>query len=992
MLQFTAAFGFGQQSGSIQGTVKDADFDAPLVGAKVELVETRTSVETGARGGYSFPDVAPGSYTLVFSKSGYTRSLREVAVLAGQLSDADAELEGDFTDLDEFVVEPVFQIGGGSELGLLNLRSESPSLLDSISADLMKRSGVSDAGDAVKRIAGATVTEDSTPVVRGLPDRYVPSLVNGVRLPSANEDKRAVELDQFSTAVVESIQIAKTFTPDQQGDGSGGVVNVITKAIPDQPVFSISASSSYNSQVTNEGSFLSYEGGGVGGLGQQAGDRGPQLDNLGDNWEGAVGVSDSAASAPRDYKISSAIGGSRGYDNGAKVGGFLSLYYERDSAFFDNGVDNSLWLRDRDEGLIPQVRGSGSVQAGDFQTALFDIVQGSQQVQWGGTASAGVEFDDHAFGLTYLHSHTAEDRATLAEDTRGKEFYFPGYDPNDPGGPGNVGGDLDQVSTAPYLRTHTLEYTERTTGSLQLRGDHTFDVDPIPLGESFRMLDPELNWVLSSSFADLNQPDKRLFGAIFRPRSFVPGGAGPPVINDPFFESFRPADNVNLGNLQRTFKKIEEDSTQGAMDLKLPFEQWDEHEGYLKFGAFEDRVDRAFTLDNFSNGNDPNSTYFADYGQFWTDIWQDQDHFIDEQLTDVDYDGEINISAWYSMFDMPLSETFNVIGGVRFESTDINVNLSPEEEALWVPPGGTSIANLGEGEGDAEFSSNNALPAISAVYQVTPDVTLRGAYSKTIARQTFKELVPIVQQDFLGGPIFIGNPNLELANLDNYDLRVDYRPSDSTFLSASYFLKHIENPIENIQRVVNFGFTTPVNYPEGELSGIELEARQGLGDFAEILDGFAIGANATFIDSEVTFPDAELQQIDLTGVGFDQTTRDATNAPEFLYNVYMTYDLEDFGTQFGLFYTVQGDTLLAGDSTSQNNFIPAVYQREFGTLNLSIGQRLTKHLNLRIQAKNLTNPTIETVYRSSLLESDATRSSFTRGVEYSIGLSANYSF
>jgi hypothetical protein len=37
-----------------------------------------------------------------------------------------------------------------------------------------------------------------------------------------------------------------------------------------------------------------------------------------------------------------------------------------------------------------------------------------------------------------------------------------------------------------------------------------------------------------------------------------------------------------------------------------------------------------------------------------------------------------------------------------------------------------------------------------------------------------------------------------------------------------------------------------------------------------------------------------------------------TNAPEHLYNVFLTYDVRATGTQLGLFYTVQGDTLVAG--------------------------------------------------------------------------------
>jgi outer membrane receptor protein involved in Fe transport len=68
-----------------------------------------------------------------------------------------------------------------------------------------------------------------------------------------------------------------------------------------------------------------------------------------------------------------------------------------------------------------------------------------------------------------------------------------------------------------------------------------------------------------------------------------------------------------------------------------------------------------------------------------------------------------------------------------------------------------------------------------------------------------------------------------------------------------------------------------------------------------------------------------------------------------------------------------------------------VYQKEFGTLNFSINQRLTRHLTLRFQAKNLTNPTIEEVYRSDFTGDDLTNTSFTRGVEYALSISASYS-
>ena len=84
---------------------------------------------------------------------------------------------------------------------------------------------------------------------------------------------------------------------------------------------------------------------------------------------------------------------------------------------------------------------------------------------------------------------------------------------------------------------------------------------------------------------------------------------------------------------------------------------------------------------------------------------------------------------------------------------------------------------------------------------------------------------------------------------------------------------------------------------------------------------------------------------------------------------------------------------MTGDSVGQiSNYIPAVYQKAFGNLNFSVNQRLSQHFSLKLQAKNLTNPTIEEVYRSDFTGPDVTNTSYTRGIEYALSLSANFSF
>ncbi len=987
LVGFIASAASAQQVGSIRGIVYDKDFDAPLPLATVTITETGAKVSATEQGNFVFADLPPGRYTLSFVKDGYTRELkRDVVVTAGQLTEVDASLAGDFADMEEFVVEDL-QIGGASEAGLLRLRFESPALMDSIGADLISRAGASDAAAALRLVSGATVQDGKFAVIRGLPDRYVSSQLNGVRLPSADEDTRAVELDLFPAAIIESIQVSKTFTPDQQGDASGGAVNVVLKGIPDETIFQIKGQVGYNTQVSNRSDFLTYEGAGFHYWGGSAESREPQP--VGESWTGAVGVM--PGDSPLDYKWSFDAGGKLEED-GIRIGGYSSFFYERDSAFYDNGLDNALWVENPGAPMTPQYS-QGTPEQGDFRTKLFDVTQGSALVQRGWLGTAGVETENNQLAVTYLYSQVSEDVATLNEDTRGKAYYFPGYDVNNPTGPGN---SPEQRTSAPYIRTETLEYSERTTQSLIFNGQHTLPVGNFEVGDSFTLQPPEFDWTIATSSASLSQPDKRQFGSIYLPASLNPGAPPfvPPFAIEQEQTQFKPDANFLLGNLQRTYKDIDEDSNQVFANLKLPFTQWSESEGYLKFGIFDDRVTRKFNQESYSNFNEESASFQQPFSTFWSASFPNEVHPISAgpPFVDVDYDGEQKISATYAMADIPLTSFMNVIGGARFESTDIGIVNYPEENATWFPPGSLSPTALTPGAADVDLQQDDILPSIGLVIEPLDWATVRLAYSETIARPVFKELTPIQQQEFLGSDVFIGNPDLMISNVQNYDIRLDLTPFEGGLISASYFYKEIQNPIEYVQRVAGFTYTTPVNYPKGRLSGVEIEIRQDLGTFWEPLSGFAIGGNATFIDSKVFLPADEIADFAAPGVQVDLTSRDMTGAPEYLYNLFATIDAPETGTQLGLFYTVKGDTLLAGAGESDGNFVPSIYSTEFGTLNFTISQKLGAYFKITFQAKNLTDPTFEEVYRSPAIGGDVLRRSFTSGIDLSIALTAEFTF
>lgn len=966
--------GFAQQAGGIRGTVQDKEFDAPLAAAQVLIVETGAKTAASDEGSFVFSEVLPGKYTLVFSKDGYTRQVVADAVVApGQMTDVNASMSGEFTEMDEFVVQDL-EVGGGSEAGLLNLRMESPALMDSVSSDLMSRAGASDAAGALRLVAGATVQDGKYAVVRGLPDRYVSSQMNGVRLPSADPDKRAVQLDQFPSALIESIQVSKTFTPDQQGDASGGAVNVVLKGVPDQAVLKFKAGTKYNTNVNGE-DFLSYNGGGVSFWGKDDGSRDPQMP--GTDWNGAVGVKHSDAPAMYDWEVTA--GDKRQLGNGIKVGGLANFYYKRDASSYSDGIDDKYWAAQPGGTMTPQNGG----------TSLFDVQQSTDEVQWGSLDALGVETERNKFKLLYMRTQATEDKATLAEDTRGKEYAFPGYDPYDLNDPGN---NKDEVETAPYQRFQTVEYTERVTQTIQLSGEHTVPFPEIGIPRVITVLEPEVDWTVSKNMSSLNTPDKRMFGSKWIPSYTLPGfpiwGIPDTTIPSVYLPN-KPEANFTMGNLQRTWKEVEEEGGQISLNGKLPFEQWSGDEGFLKGGYFNDSVIRKYKQDSYSNLED-NSAWLGDWSEYWSDSFPYETHNMSAADIDVDYEGHQDIKALYYMVDLPLSPVFKVVGGARYETTELGITLDPESEVYWIPPGTDTSSYLQPGQGDVQFQQNDILPALGFEFSPVDAVKLRASYSETVARQTFKELTPIQQMEYLGSDVFIGNPELTMSSLKNYDLRLDYTPVEGNLISLSWFYKDVTDPIEYVQDYAqNIGlYTKPVNYPEGTLSGYEIELRQQLGAWWDSLEGFAVGANATFIQSEVTLPDDEADFLE--GLGFPESSRDMLNAPEYLYNFNLTYDIKKTGTQVGIFYTVQGDTLVAGAGQSGGLYVPDVYAKEYGTLNFSLSQKIGEHWKLSFKAKNLLDPEIQEVYRSDYLSGDTVKTSYKKGIEYSISLGCEF--
>jgi hypothetical protein len=171
-----------------------------------------------------------------------------------------------------------------------------------------------------------------------------------------------------------------------------------------------------------------------------------------------------------------------------------------------------------------------------------------------------------------------------------------------------------------------------------------------------------------------------------------------------------------------------------------------------------------FDQDTYSNFSDPN---FFLPGQFdeldWSQSWGFVDHPITAGDTDVDYEaGGRTLRAGYFMVELPLhAATEGDRRPARRVDPDPDRQFARGERAVDPARPVRHRAALLPGDGRRRLpAAGHVLPSptASCTSRSTGDAASL-AYNETVARQTFKELTPIFQQEYLGGPIFVGNPD-----------------------------------------------------------------------------------------------------------------------------------------------------------------------------------------------------------------------------------------
>ena len=70
------------------------------------------------------------------------------------------------------------------------------------------------------------------------------------------------------------------------------------------------------------------------------------------------------------------------------------MFYEQDSSFYDNGINDKWWVNQPGAGMTTKET-QGTAQDGDFKTNVFDVVRSQDSIRWGTLATFGLESEGH---------------------------------------------------------------------------------------------------------------------------------------------------------------------------------------------------------------------------------------------------------------------------------------------------------------------------------------------------------------------------------------------------------------------------------------------------------------------------------------------------------------------------------------------------------------------------------------------------------------------
>jgi len=639
-------------------------------------------------------------------------------------------------------------------------------VLSILSTEDIARTGEGDIAGALGRVTGLSVVGSGFVYVRGLGDRYSLALLNGSPLPSPEPLKRVVPLDIFPTNIIASSLVQKSYSVNFPGEFGGGVINLTTKSVPEEPFLQIGAGIGYDTYTTGQLGYT-YFGSDTDWTGFDNGQRdrpraletyiaNRQRTPVGSN---ATELAASLINARQDVVFrnneipvnwSASVAGGHVFD----------VFGDATLGVIANFAYSNKW-RTRQTTQQTPANLALTERSSDFQRVITD-----NRLVANALIGYGLEFGENKIRWTNVYIRDTLKQARIGVGERPLNF---------PGGT--------------FLTQDTAWFERQLTSSqiaAELRPIENFTVD------------------IRAGFAN-SQRESPFETTLESFRSNSP--------TDPFGNLF--LNNLNNGfpgSAQVVFSDLNEDLWSTGVDLGYRFTDWLRLTAGYYFSDTKRRTERRQFLIQ-APGGVPREASALRPDLLITPNFINAfgiRTFDTEPLPLVD--AQLRNNAAYLQATVQVTPEIDLNAGVRYEDAKQTVRpIQAYQQGVAI----NAFTNL---------NNNYLLPAATLTYRIQDDLQVRLSASKTIARPQFRELIFQPYFDPDANRLFTGNPLLTDSELYNLEARGEWFFAREQRLAAAAFFKRIENPVETFASISeNAVVSSFANAPSAILYGGEIE-------------------------------------------------------------------------------------------------------------------------------------------------------------------------
>jgi outer membrane cobalamin receptor len=878
---------FGQ-SGLIRGIVTDTKTGETIIGANVRIENSTQGVATGLDGDFEITKIEPGKYKIIVSFISY-KSIRfeDVLVVGEKATVMNVLLEEDLGDLNEVVVLATRETG--SNIAIVSEIRKSLQVVSGISADQIKLSQDGNAAQVMKRLSGVSIVDNKFVRVRGVDDRYNVVMINNSVAPTTQVDKRTFSFDLIPSDNLDRMMIYKSASPEVPGDFAGGMIKVFTKNTPDEDFINLNMGVGYR-QNTSVRQYSQTRGSSTDWLGFDSSRRlpggFPSTNDLLNSTSGSPIRGQAGQLLDNNYRMDT-TNALPDTQIGLSLGKNWSIGRKGLSTFssINWGQAYQFFLAERSRYFFPESGRPTEKRDEYFDNTYMKMNEVGVMSNW----------------LLRLNANNKIEFRNLFNQSGMNETIF------------REGKDFVQRTDG--AQDYSFRYESKSLYSGQIEGTHLFNDEKT-----------KWNWVLGGNYLYHAEPDFR------RLRTFLSKDVteGEWIIIDP--PSASPQD------LGRYYGYMNEFGVINGLNFEKKFEGVEKDRpkilraGYLvdyKQRDFEARYITTFFPGFHDQGSRQELVRAHIYESFAPENYRQGDGWLVQEGSrpnDI-YDASTMVAAAYVGGVYPISK-FNLSGGVRTEYSDQNLN---------------------SGDFSGPVTVNNVelavLPSLNVDYNFSPKSLVRLGYGKTLNRPEFREFAPFLYYSFEFIAGFSGNPNLQMARVDNVDLRWEIYPNEGEMFSIGGFYKFFNNPIERVQQ--NVTETLQFNYAnadDAQVAGVEIEVRKALSNVtsAPFFKNLSFNLNASLVWSEVFLGE---------NVAFEANRRALQGQSPYMVNAAVNYLHPKSNFQTSLAYNVQGPRIFVAGNV---NF-PSIYELERHAVDLTVSKTFRDKTTFKFGIQDLLN-------------------------------------